>query len=277
MRCGTASRPTCSSAARRSAAVIQALLGHDKLDTTARYTRVATGMIARDPRARLTCCRCLATRAQEGRESPAAGVRRPAAMSRPGAGGRGYLSRPGTGMSTGANAGHPEPRPDEGDVGDPETAARQRSAARVTKSKNEKCAYNADRIQPLQQPPLSEVSGGRRPRSGWPRMRPSYCRCPTATSCSRCPAPIADMHLSQQSGDLRHPIQGLGRDHDPVAADPKHLGARIGITLSSAPGARRSPWIRSVHMIVPGGGISLRQPALDCLRTIASKVPIGTI
>jgi integrase/recombinase XerD len=45
-RCATASRPTCSNVVPTSE--FQALLGYDKLllDTTARYTRVAIGMIA---------------------------------------------------------------------------------------------------------------------------------------------------------------------------------------------------------------------------------------
>ena len=96
--------------------IIQALLGHDKLDTTARYTRVATGMIAgiKSPLDLLSQPR---KKPQEGAgERPAAGITaRGHVPSR--AGGRGYLPRPRAGVAS-SQCRPCQPRPDEGDERD---------------------------------------------------------------------------------------------------------------------------------------------------------------
>ena len=64
--------------------IIQALLGHDKLDTTARYTRVATGMIAsvESPLDLLSQPRKKPKKPREEQERPAAGVTAPCPVQR---------------------------------------------------------------------------------------------------------------------------------------------------------------------------------------------------
>ena len=96
MHCATASRPTCWSDGN-DIGIIQALLGHDKLDTTARYTRVATGMIAgiESPLDRLSQPRKRPKKAKE--QGPADGISRGHVPSS--AGGRGYLPRPRGGVA----------------------------------------------------------------------------------------------------------------------------------------------------------------------------------
>jgi hypothetical protein len=63
--------------------------------------------------------------------------------------------------------------------------------------------------------------------------------------------------LPEQGGDLRSAVQGLGRDHADDRSDPKHLGARIGITSVLHTWGSAMTHHPHVHMIVPGGGISL--------------------
>ena len=71
--------------------------------------------------------------------------------------------------------------------------------------------------------------------------------------------PAADRghRLSEQGRDLRHPVHDLGRDHATIAADPKHLGARIGITSVLHTWGSALTHHPHIHMIVPGGGISI--------------------
>ena len=106
--------------------IIQALLGHDKLDTTARYTRVATGMIAgiESPLDLLSQPR---KKPRKSRKAPAAGVTARGHVPSS-AGGRGYLPRPRGGVAQ-SQCRPRQPRPDEGDVRRSSAAARRRSAA----------------------------------------------------------------------------------------------------------------------------------------------------
>jgi hypothetical protein len=122
--------------------IIQALLGHDKLDTTARYTRVATGMIASiaSPLDLLSQARQKPGKSRKVR-------RRHGAGGGPSARGRGYLPRPRSCMAQ--RQYRPcEPRAAEGDVGDrdlPHGARRPCCTLREPECAYTQIAYNSCR------------------------------------------------------------------------------------------------------------------------------------
>jgi hypothetical protein len=64
---------------------------------------------------------------------------------------------------------------------------------------------------------------------------------------------LRPISLPEQGGDLRSPVQGLGQTLITIAADPKHLGAHIGITSVLPTWGSAMTHHPHVHMIVPGG------------------------
>ena len=71
--------------------------------------------------------------------------------------------------------------------------------------------------------------------------------------------PAADRRhrLSEQGRDLRLVFKAAAETMMTIAADPKHLGASIGITAVLHTWGSAMTHHPHVHMIVPGGGISL--------------------
>ena len=114
------------------------------------------------------------------------------------------------------------------------------------------------RLQQLPQPALPEVPGSSAPRSGWPSARPSCCAAPYFHVVFTLPAPIGDIAYQNKARDLRPAVQGVGRDDcsrsrptrsiwAPGSASPSVLHT-WGSAMTHHP---------HVHMIVPGGGLSL--------------------
>ena len=97
---------------------------------------------------------------------------------------------------------------------------------------------------------------GSQPASGWRRGRPSCCRCPISTSCSRCRRRIGAIAFQNKAVIYDLLFKASAETLLTIAADPKHLGAKIGFTSVLHTWGSAMTHHPHVHMIVPGGGIS---------------------
>jgi hypothetical protein len=70
------------------------------------------------------------------------------------------------------------------------------------------------------------------------------------------PAPISDLAYSNKSVIYTILFKAAAKTLQTIAADPKHLGARLGITLVLHTWGSAMPHHPHVHGILPGGGLS---------------------
>jgi hypothetical protein len=71
------------------------------------------------------------------------------------------------------------------------------------------------------------------------------------------PAPISDIAYQNKAAIYDILFKASAETMSTIAADPKHLGARIGITSVLHTWGSALTHHPHVHMILPGGGISL--------------------
>ena len=230
--------------------IIQALLGHDKLDTTARYTRVATGMIAgiESPLDLLSLPR---QEAQEEPERPAAGVAG-RGMSRPALEVADIFRDHGLAWRR-ANAGHVslDQLKVMSAIERCRTAALGGHVARCEDCAHTVIAYNSCRNRHC---PKCQGAAAKE----WLAEREAELL-PVGYFhlVFTLPAPIADIAYQNKAVIYDLLFKAAAETTLTIAADPKHLGARIGITSVLHTWGSALTHHPHVHMIVPGGGISL--------------------
>ena len=93
-------------------------------------------------------------------------------------------------------------------------------------------------------------------RTGW-RLAPKIC-CPwnTSTSSSRCRQRSPGSHIGTRRRSMACCSRHLRETVATIAADPKRLGARVGMTSVLHTWGSALTHHPHIHMIVPGGGLS---------------------
>jgi hypothetical protein len=89
------------------------------------------------------------------------------------------------------------------------------------------------------------------------------------------PAPIADIAHHNKAVVYGILFKAAAETLITIAADPKHLGARIGLTAVLHSWGSTMTHHPHVHIIVPGGGISLDGHRWIACRPKIQKRPMG--
>src|SRR6202047_4501425 len=106
---------------------------------------------------------------------------------------------------------------------------------------------------------IARSARARRRGSGWKSGENGYYRRHTSTYANRHTLPCPNADIAYQNKAVIYDIlfKASAETMITIAADPKHLGARIGITSVLHTWGSAMTHHPHVHMIVPGGGISL--------------------
>src|SRR5437016_2044168 len=94
------------------------------------------------------------------------------------------------------------------------------------------------------------------PRNGWPTAKPELLPVPYFHVVFTLPGPIAGIAYHNQAVVYDLLLKTAAETLLTIAADPKHLGARIGLTAMLHTWGSTLTHHPHAHIIVPGGGVS---------------------